>query len=458
MFVLQDREHAHIYFIGIGGIGMSGIAEILLDQGYRVSGSDVRASGVTERLQQKGAGICIGQRAENIGADVTLVVRSSAIRENNVELVQARRLHLPVLHRSQMLAELMRGKRAVCVAGSHGKTTTSSMIALMLELNQLDPTIVLGGELAQIGSNAKLGRSDLLVAEADESDGSFLNLLPWMAVLTNVEEDHLDHYRDLAEIRQAFADFVKLTGEDGIAVLNWDCQETREMAADAPGRVISYGMAEDAQISGRNWRCADGKNQVDVYRDGLCLGTLELQIPGLHNISNALAATAAGLALGLDFSQIRAGLAAFGGARRRFQLLGAVGGVRIIDDYAHHPTEIASTIQAARSVHPDRLVVVFQPHRYSRTKFLAERFAQSFDLADEVILTDVYSAGEAREEGEESDAIAARMRRPVRLVHRETLNQFLLDFVRPGDMVLMMGAGNIWQNSLQLVEDLKQRQ
>lgn len=443
--------------MGIGGIGMSGIAEILLDFGYHVFGSDIRVSGVTERLQKKGAVIYIGQKAENIDHRIDLIVRSSAIRENNPELVRAKELGIKVIHRSQMLAHLMEGKRAICVAGSHGKTTTSSMIALVMELAEKDPTIVVGGEISQIGSNAKSGQSDILVAEADESDGSFLNLLPWMAVITNIEEDHLDHYKNLDAIRATFQQFVKKTGESGVTVLNIDCVETRQLIDQVPGKLITYGFGEDAQLRASNWRCEQGMNTADIYQNNVLLGTMKLQVPGKHNISNGLAAIAAGLEIGMRFEEITAGLMQFGGARRRFQLLGDVNQIKIIDDYAHHPTEIAATIQAARSVHDGRLVAVFQPHRYSRTKFLAEKFAESFHLADSVILTDVYSAGEALSEGAESDAIVAHMTQAVHMVHREKLNAFLLEFVQPGDMVLMMGAGNIWQNSLQLVEDLKQK-
>ncbi|MBQ2905116.1 MAG: UDP-N-acetylmuramate--L-alanine ligase [Peptococcaceae bacterium] len=453
---LQGNEVKHIYFMGIGGIGMSGIAEILLDFGYRVSGSDIKVSNVTERLQKKGAEIYIGQRAENITADIDYVVRSTAIRETNEEYMRVKELGLPVLHRSQMLAKLMEEKKAICVAGAHGKTTTSSMISLAMELAGKDPTIVVGGEIAQIGSNAKSGNGDYLVAEADESDGSFLNLHPWMTVITNVEEDHLDHYQDLDAIRNAFIDFVKLPGESGVAVLNYDCPETRQLAQYAAGKVVSYGMADDAQVRGANVRQEQGESLVDVYQHGQLLGTLRLHVPGMHNISNALAAVAAGLEIGMTFDELAAGLKEFGGARRRFQLLGVVQNIQIIDDYAHHPTEVAATIEAAKGVHDGRVVAVFQPHRYSRTKFLAEKFAEAFDAADEVVLTDVYAAGEDLSEGAESDIIAQHMQRPAHLVAREQLNKFLQGFVKPGDMVLMMGAGNIWQNSIQLVEDLKQ--
>lgn len=453
---LQGNEVKHIYFMGIGGIGMSGIAEILLDFGYRVSGSDIKVSNVTERLQKKGAEIYIGQRAENITADIDYAVRSTAIRETNEEYMRVKELGLPVLHRSQMLAKLMEEKKAICVAGAHGKTTTSSMISLAMELAGKDPTIVVGGEIAQIGSNAKSGNGDYLVAEADESDGSFLNLHPWMTVITNVEEDHLDHYQDLDAIRNAFIDFVKLPGDSGVAVLNYDCPETRQLAQYAAGKVVSYGMADDAQVRGANVRQEQGESLVDVYQHGQLLGTLRLHVPGMHNISNALAAVAAGLEIGMTFDELAAGLKEFGGARRRFQLLGVVQNIQIIDDYAHHPTEVVATIEAAKGVHDGRVVAVFQPHRYSRTKFLAEKFAEAFDAADEVVLTDVYAAGEDLSEGAESDIIAQHMQRPAHLVAREQLNKFLQGFVKPGDMVLMMGAGNIWQNSIQLVEDLKQ--
>ena len=454
---MQEKKEKHIYFMGIGGIGMSGIAEILLDFGYRVSGSDIKVSTVTERLQKKGATIYIGQRAENITADIHAAVRSTAIRETNEEYIRVKELGLPVLHRSQMLAELMKETKAICVAGAHGKTTTSSMIALAMELAQKDPTIVVGGEIAQIGSNAKSGNGDYLVAEADESDGSFLNLHPWMTVITNVEEDHLDHYKDLDAIRDAFVAFVKLPGAHGVAVLNYDCAETRALTQYVSGKVISYGLAEDAQVRGTHVRQEQGENLVDVYYNEVLLGTLRLRVPGLHNISNALATVAAGLEIGMSFEELAAGLKEFGGARRRFQLLGVVQNIQIIDDYAHHPTEVAATIEAAKGVHSGRVVAVFQPHRYSRTKFLAEKFAESFALADEVVLTDVYAAGEDISEGAQSDIIVQHMARPAHFVTREQLNPFLLKFVQPGDMVLMMGAGNIWQNSIQLVEDLKQK-
>lgn len=454
---MGEYNFNHIYFIGIGGIGMSGIAEILLDLGYQISGSDIKNSAVVERLQQKGAKIYIGQKAENITGDIDLVVRSTAIRENNQELQQAIEMNIPIMHRSQMLAMLMLDKQAICVAGAHGKTTTSSMIALMLEKAQKDPTIVVGGEIAQIGSNAKCGSSDLLVAEADESDGSFVHLYPWMTVVTNIEEDHLDHYENIDAIREVFIEFVQKAGEDGVAVLNVDCAETRKLIDLAPGKVITYGFSSDAEIRAAEWWQEGQDTYGKIYRGEEYLGEVHLRVPGQHNISNALAAIAAGLELGLEFAEITAGLLEFTGARRRFQLVGEVNGVKIIDDYAHHPTEVEATIKTAREVHDGRLFVVFQPHRYSRTMFFAEKFAASFALADKIVLTEVYSAGEHLEEGAESTAILEKIAPELdsELILREKLNEYLVQEVQPGDLVLMMGAGNICQNSAQLVEDLK---
>ena len=352
---------------------------------------------------------------------------------------------------------LMLDKQAICVAGAHGKTTTSSMIALMLEKAQKDPTIVVGGEISQIGSNAKSGNSDLLVAEADESDGSFVHLYPWMTVVTNIEEDHLDHYENIDAIREVFVEFVQKAGEDGVAVLNIDCAETKKLIDLAPGKVITYGFSRDAEVRAEEW-WQDGQDTYGkIYRGEEYLGEVHLRVPGQHNISNALATIAVGLELGLDFAEITSGLLEFTGARRRFQLVGEVNNIKIVDDYAHHPTEVAATIKTARELHEGRLFVVFQPHRYSRTMFFAEKFAESFDLADKIVLTEVYSAGEHLEEGAESTVILEKMAPGLdsELVLREKLNEYLVQEVQPGDLVLMMGAGNICQNSAQLVEDLK---
>ncbi len=454
---VENINFNHVHFIGIGGIGMSAIAEVLVELGYQVSGSDAKDSEVTRRLSAKGAEIQIGQRVENITQDIDIVVHSTAIKADNPEIVQAKALGLPILHRSEMLAFLTLASKAICVAGAHGKTTTSSMIALMMELAGLQPTIVVGGDIEQIGGNAKYGGGEYLVAEADESDGTFLRLNPWMTVVTNIEEDHLDHYKDLAEIKEAFSAFVALPGENGVGIFCLDCPDVRDIIASAKGQVITYGFQEAADIRAENWQQEDGLNKADIYRQGEHLGQLVLHVPGRHNMSNALAAVAAGLNVGLTFEQIAQGLVCFTGAKRRFQIIGEEKGVKVVDDYAHHPTEIQATLEAARSGHAGRIIAVFQPHRYSRTKFLAPAFAESFAYADKVILTEVYSAGENMTDGAPTEIILEQMppEKDACIVKKEDINAWLLKEVQPGDLVLMLGAGNIWMNAAQLVEDLK---
>ena len=454
---VENINFNHVHFIGSGGIGMSAIAEVLVELGYQVSGSDAKDSEVTRRLSAKGAEIQIGQRVENITQDIDIVVHSTAIKADNPEIVQAKALGLPILHRSEMLAFLTLASKAICVAGAHGKTTTSSMIALMMELAGLQPTIVVGGDIEQIGGNAKYGGGEYLVAEADESDGTFLRLNPWMTVVTNIEEDHLDHYKDLAEIKEAFSAFVALPGENGVGIFCLDCPDVRDIITSAKGQVITYGFQEAADIRAENWQQEDGLNKADIYRQGEHLGQLVLHVPGRHNMSNALAAVAAGLTVGLTFEQIAQGLVCFTGAKRRFQIIGEEKGVKVVDDYAHHPTEIQATLEAARSGHAGRIIAVFQPHRYSRTKFLAPAFAESFAYADKVILTEVYSAGENMTDGAPTEIILEQMppEKDACIVKKEDINAWLLKEVQPGDLVLMLGAGNIWMNAAQLVEDLK---
>lgn len=454
---MKNISFNHVYFIGIGGIGMSAIAEVLLELGYQVSGSDAKSSEVTERLAGKGARIFIGQNSQNITDDIDIIVRSTAIKADNVEIMQAEALDLPIWHRSQMLAFLMLEQKAICVAGAHGKTTTSSMIALMLELTHKDPTVVVGGDIAQIGGNAKYGNGDYLVAEADESDGSFLRLYPWMTIVTNIEEDHLDHYKDLAEIKEAFAEFVAMPGAEGIGIFCTDCADVREVLHHASGQTITYGFNETAQLRASDWRQEGWENKAEIYDGGQHLGTLTIQVPGKHNMTNALAAVAAGLYIGLSFEAIADSLRQFTGAKRRFQVIGDVAGIKVVDDYAHHPTEIRATLEAARSGHNGRIVAVFQPHRYSRTKFLAKAFAESFADADKVVLTEVYSAGENMADGAPTEIILEQMPlgKDACIVHKEEINQWLLQEVQPGDLVLMLGAGNIWTNAVRLVKDLQ---
>lgn len=452
-------KEKQLHFIGIGGVGMSAIADILLERGYRISGSDIAKSDRTEQLEAKGAKIAYKQVAENITDEIDVVVLSSAIHEDNEEYQAAVKQKKEIVHRADMLAYLMEEKKAICVAGSHGKTTTSSMISLMLWMADVDPTVIVGGEIRQMGSNARFGKSEYLVAEADESDGSFVKLHPWISMVTNIEEDHLDHYANLQEIKDTFAQFIGRTGEDGISILCADCKEALSLKDVAKGKVITYGFSEDAMVQGRNWRIEEDSNQADIYYDGAFLGTLKLQVYGKHNMANAIGAVACGLCLGLDFDVMKKGLAAFIGAKRRFQVLSTVGNITVVDDYAHHPTEVRATIEAALDKKPSRLICVFQPHRYSRTKFLAKEFAACFKGADQVILTDVYAAGETPMEGVSSQLILDYIDKDIHasLVSIENLNESLLGIVREGDMVLAMGAGNIWRNTKQLAEDLEQR-
>lgn len=448
-----------IHFIGVGGIGMSAIAEICLDLGYEVSGSDLAGSDRLDRLRSKGADIMIGQRAENIDQTMDVVVHSTAIRPNNPERVQAEALGIPVFHRSEMLGYLMLGRRAICVAGSHGKTTTSSMIALMLERLGLDPTIVVGGVINEIGSNAKSGRTDLLVAEADESDGSFLNLHPWMTIVTNIEEDHLDHFKDINEIRGIFEAFVAKTHPEGHVILCADDEETMKLAALAPAAHRTYGFAEGADLQIRNHRHEGHRNEAELYFQGERLGVLSLAIPGAHNMQNATAAIACGLELGLNFEAMAEVLGRFRGTRRRFQTAGVVNDIQVIDDYAHHPTEIRATLEAARDCHQGRLVAVFQPHRYSRTQALAEAFAGALAEADLVYLLEVYPASEEPIPGVSSalinDHLAMEKRHPI--LREPDLPQAMVECLAPGDMVLVMGAGSIWQQAPKIVDALSER-
>lgn len=454
----EQLPFKHIHFIGVGGIGMSAIAEILLDLGYSVSGSDLAASERLDRLKSKGANIMIGQRAENITDDMDIVVHSTAIRENNPERIAAKEKNIPIMHRSEMLGYLMQQRRAVCVAGSHGKTTTSSMIALILEKCQLDPTIVVGGVIHEIGSNAKSGQSDLLVAEADESDGSFLNLHPWYTIVTNIEEDHLDHYKNIDEIRSIFEAFVKKTASDGHILLCADCDETMKMKTVAPAAVTTYGFSEKADYQIKNHVQNGMLNVADIFYQDNLVGHLELSVPGAHNIANATAALVCALHFGLSFDQISEVLKEFHGTKRRFQLAGIVSDIQVIDDYAHHPTEIRATIQAAKDCHDGRVIAVFQPHRYTRTQFLAKQFAASLAEADSVYLLDVYPAGEDPIPGVSSQLIVDALPESLqaKIVKEDALPVAMTEIAKPGDMILVMGAGSIWLQAPKIVEALKE--
>lgn len=442
---------------------MNGIAIILLGMGYKVSGSDLKPSAVTERLAELGATCYIGHSRENLG-NAELVVASTAIPPDNEELVEAKVRGLPVVHRSEMLAWLMRRQKGIAVAGAHGKTTTTSMIALVLEKNEIQPTIVIGGELSDIGGNAKLGWGEYLVAEADESDGSFLKLDPFIEVITNIEDDHLDYYKTMENILAAFREFLAKVPENGLAVVCLDDPRLRELLDGFNRPYETYALENpEADYSLKNMRLNGNDTAGDVYYQGAYIGTLRLKVHGRHNLSNALAVVAVGRFIGLGFDEIASVLENFTGAGRRFQLTGEVNGIRVIDDYAHHPTEIKATLKAAVQVKTGRVVSVFQPHRYSRTAILGERFGEAFADADIIIISDLYSAGEHPIEGVSAETIISAIERHdgrevIYLPTKTDIVNFLVPTVRPGDMVLTMGAGDIWNAGVELVARLKERQ
>ena len=451
-----------IHFIGIGGIGMSGIAEVLLNLGYQVSGSDLKEREVTRRLVALGGEVDYGHRAENL-RDVDVVVTSTAVRPDNVEVREAHRRLIPVIPRAEMLAELMRMKYGVAVAGTHGKTTTTSMVATLLTHGGLDPTAVIGGRLDLLGSNAKLGQGKFLVAEADESDGSFLKLSPTVAIVTNIDADHLDYYRDLDQIKETFVDFINKVPFYGLAVLCLDDANVQAILPQVKKRFVTYGFTPQADFHASDVVYEALRTSFTVHHHGTVLGRLSFRMPGRHNVLNALAATAVALELGLTFEQVADGFKDFGGVQRRFQVKYDGQGVMIVDDYGHHPAEIKATLAAARGGWNRRLVTVFQPHRYSRTAALFDEFTTAFYQADQLVLMDVYAAGEEPIPGVEAarlaEAIAGHGHRDVHfLANAEAVLAHLEREVREGDLVITLGAGNVWQVGEELARRLGARQ
>jgi UDP-N-acetylmuramate--alanine ligase len=459
------RRIQHVHFVGIGGIGMSGIAEVLVNMGFRVSGSDLRRSDATARLEGMGAKVFEGHAAEHVG-DSHVVVRSTAVRDDNPEVAEARRRSIPVIARAEMLGELMRLKpHTVAVAGSHGKTTTTSMIAAVLAQANLDPTVVVGGVVGAMGSNARLGKSDLMVTEADESDRSFLMLSPTYAVVTNIDREHMDHYADMTDVRKCFVDFVNKVPFYGAAILCLDDPHVQAVIPEVVRRRITYGLSAQADIAAREVRYdREFGSTFQVRRMGEPIGEVALNVPGLHNIYNSLAAVGVGLELELGFETIASALTNFTGVQRRFQRKGEEGGVLVVDDYGHHPTEVRATLVAAKlGSKGRRMVVLFQPHRYSRTQDLMDEFARSFNNADVLMVADIYAASEDPIPGVTAEAL-------VEAVHRfghkdarhagplEDAARALLEEVRPGDMVITLGAGNVYRVGEKLLELLRERE
>jgi UDP-N-acetylmuramate--alanine ligase len=453
------KKIKHIHFVGIGGIGMSGIAEVLLNLGYKVSGSDMKESDTTERLRNLGGAITIGHSAENI-ASPHVVVISSAVTKENVEVVAARGKQIPVIPRAEMLAELMRLKYGVAIAGAHGKTTTTSMVATVLAAGGIDPTVVIGGKLNSIGTNAKLGQGEFLVAEADESDGSFLKLSPTIAVVTTIDEEHLDYYKDINEIKDAFLAFINKVPFYGVSVLCLDQPHIQSLIPLVQKQYQTYGMSSQADYQARDVILRALGSKFKVMHHGVDLGLFELSVPGVHNINNSLAAIAVARELGIEVEIIRKALRDFSGVQRRFQIKGEVNGIIVVDDYGHHPTEIKATLAAAASGMERRVVVVFQPHRYTRTQHLLEDFFTSFNQADKLIIMDIYAAGEKPIPSVSGQALYEGIRKHGHkdvtfLPDRGAILEHLAGTIKKGDLVLTLGAGDVWKIGEQVLEKLK---
>ena len=445
-----------VHFVGIGGIGMSGIAEVLVNLGYSVSGSDVKSSRVTERLAQRGVRVFVGHRAEQVGsADV--VVISSAVRPSNPEVAEARRLQVPIIPRAEMLAELMRLKYGVAVAGSHGKTTTTSMVAVVLDRAGLDPTMVIGGRITAFGTNAKLGDSDLMVVEADESDRSFLTLAPVIAVVTGIDREHMEAYRDMNDLEDAFVEFVNKVPFYGASVLCLDEERVQDMLPRIRRRHVTYGFSAQAEVSADDVKLEGRGATYRLKLAGEPQGEVRLRVPGRVNVLNSLAAVSVGRELGLSLPEIFSGLESFSGVDRRFQVKADSGGILVVDDYGHHPTEIRATLSTAKEAFGRRTVVVFQPHRFSRVAELFDEFCRAFHQADVLVVTEIYAAGEDPIEGISgktlADGIEKHGHRHVRFVPEvDDVASALEPEIAEGDLILTLGAGSVTAVSDRLAE------
>lgn len=451
----------HLHFAGIGGIGMSGIAEVLLNLGYTISGSDLKLSPTTEKLSKLGAKVYEGHDAKNLAGARALVV-SSAVNESNPEVQEARRLGIPVIPRGELLAELMRLKYGIAIAGSHGKTTTTSMVAAILSHAGMDPTVVVGGKAAAMGgSNARVGQSDFLVVESDESDGSFLKLSPILAVVTNIDREHLDHYADIQTIRAAFTEFVNKVPFYGAAIVCLDDENVQAILPEIRRRRITYGRSSQADYQPGDTNCEGMHSDFQLRTRTADLGTFRVNSPGAHNVLNATAAIAVALEMGVKLEVAREGIAKFTGVGRRFEVKGELNGIRVVDDYGHHPTEILATLAAARScTGAGRVRVLFQPHRYTRTMHLMDEFARAFHSADRVVVLDIYAASEQPIEGVTAQALAARMRE---FGHRDVEYAASNDEgvaavaagAQPGDLIITLGAGSVSSLGEKILEVLK---
>lgn len=452
------RKVHHIHFVGIGGSGMSGIAEVLLNLGYRVTGSDLQISENSRRIEAMGGKVFEGHQASHL-EEAQVVVTSSAVSPQNVEVLAARENSIPVIPRAEMLAELMRLKYGIAIAGSHGKTTTTSMVATVLAEGGLDPTAVIGGKLNIFGGHAKLGQGDFLVAEADESDGSFLKLSPTIAVVTNIDREHLDFFKNIEAICESFFQFLNRVPFYGLAVLCLDQLHIQEMMQRLEKRTLTYGITSSADLVAKDLSFKEWKSEFSVYFKGRKLGNFQLAMPGTHNVYNALAAIAVGLELELELGSIQKALSDFSGVERRFQCVGEKKGIMVIDDYGHHPTEIRATLNAVRTGWSRRLVVLFQPHRYTRTRDLLTEFSSSFNQVDSLVVTDIYSAGEKEIEGIHGKALASLIRNQGHShvsyhPRQENLAEAVCEHVKKGDIVVTLGAGDIGRMGKEILDTL----
>jgi len=457
---VMRKKVRHIHFVGIGGIGMSGIAEVLLNLGYTVSGSDLKDSETTEHLSSLGATVFQGHKSSNL-ADVDVVVTSTAVRPDNPEVLEAHRRAVPVIPRAEMLAELLKMKVSIAVSGSHGKTTTTSMIATVMDGGGLDPTMVIGGKLGSIGSNARMGHGEFIVAEADESDGSFLKLSPSLAVITNIDREHLDFYRGIDDIKAAFLQFANIVPFYGSAILCLDDPHVKTILPDIKRKTITYGLETAADYRAEGIRFSGAATEYELYYRTEYMGTVSLSVPGMFNVYNSLATVAVARELEMTFPAIQEGLKSYAGVSRRLEIKGEIAGVTVVDDYGHHPTEITATLAAARQVWKNRMIVVFQPHRYTRTQALFREFLGAFNEADILIVTDIYPASEDPIEGVTSaalcDGIRSRTQREVHYIPDfKDITDYLMSVVKPGDVVITQGAGSINQVGTFLLNRLKE--
>jgi UDP-N-acetylmuramate--alanine ligase len=455
---MLEKKH-RVHFIGIGGIGMSGIAEVLLNLGYVVTGSDLQESEATRRLRALGAQVFIGHQEANLSSDPSVAVISTAVKYSNPEVLEARRRQIPVIPRAEMLAELMRMKFGIAVAGSHGKTTTTSMVAAVLSAAGLDPTMVIGGRLHMLGSNAKMGQGEILVAEADESDGSFLLLTPTIAVVTNIDREHMDFHQSMERLNESFLSFINKVPFYGLAVLCLDDASVRGLMPKVKKRFTTYGLSSEAEFSAQDLNLKPAGAEFTALRGGKALGKVRLHLPGRHSATNALAAVAVAHELEIPFSHVANALDGFTGIHRRFEIKGETKGVLVIDDYGHHPAEIRATVGAIRDSWKRPLTVIFQPHRYSRTRDLFEDFLAAFEGADRLVLTEIYPAGEDPIAGISGETLYQAIKRKGHLEvefipDKSEIANHLAGKLRAGDIVVTLGAGDIYKVADALVEAL----